>query len=190
MSEVMNHLEASLATDAIVTNGAGNYTVWVHRFHRYRKYVSQLAPISGSMGYGLPAAVAAARVMPDRQIVCFAGDGCFSMHGQELATAVQYKCKLTVMVVNNGMYGTIRMHQELKYPSRVIGTELVNPEFAALAKSYGCHGETVVQTDQFADAWRRACAADGPSLIELRVDPDQITPTRTIKDIRRAVQVS
>jgi acetolactate synthase-1/2/3 large subunit len=185
MAEVMRHLEDVLSDDAIVTNGAGNYTVWVHRFHKYRKHVSQLAPISGSMGYGLPAAVAAARVMPDRQVVCFAGDGCFLMHGQELATAVQYNANLTVIVVNNGMYGTIRMHQERNYPGRISATDLVNPDFAALAQSYGCHGETVTKTDQFADAWERACSHDGPSLIELQVDPELITPTQTIEDIRR-----
>ena len=188
MSEVMSHIEGALAKDAIVTNGAGNYTVWVHRFHRHRRYVTQLAPISGSMGYGLPAAVAAARVMPDRQVVCFAGDGCFLMHGQELATAVQYNANLTVIVVNNGMYGTIRMHQERHYPGRVSTTDLVNPDFAALAQSYGCHGETVNKTDQFAGAWERACAHEGPSLIELQVDPELITPTQTIEDIRRAAQ--
>jgi acetolactate synthase-1/2/3 large subunit len=188
MSEVMSQIEGALAKDAIVTNGAGNYTVWVHRFHRHRRYVTQLAPISGSMGYGLPAAVAAARVMPDRQVVCFAGDGCFLMHGQELATAVQYNANLTVIVVNNGMYGTIRMHQERHYPGRVSTTDLVNPDFAALAQSYGCHGETVNKTDQFAGAWERACAHEGPSLIELQVDPELITPTQTIEDIRRAAQ--
>ena len=184
----MSQIEGALAKDAIVTNGAGNYTVWVHRFHRHRRYVTQLAPISGSMGYGLPAAVAAARVMPDRQVVCFAGDGCFLMHGQELATAVQYNANLTVIVVNNGMYGTIRMHQERHYPGRVSTTDLVNPDFAALAQSYGCHGETVNKTDQFAGAWERACAHEGPSLIELQVDPELITPTQTIEDIRRAAQ--
>lgn len=190
MAEVMLHLEGALADDAIVTNGAGNYTVWVHRFHKHRQYPSQLAPISGSMGYGLPAAVAAARVMPLRQVVCFAGDGCFLMHGQELATAVQYTANLTVIVVNNGMYGTIRMHQERNYPGRVSATDLVNPDFAALAQSYGCHGETVTKTEQFAGAWERASAHKGPSLIELQVDPELITPTQTIDDIRRAAQAS
>jgi acetolactate synthase-1/2/3 large subunit len=188
MAEVMHHLEDSLSDDAIVTNGAGNYTVWVHRFHKHRQYPSQLAPISGTMGYGLPAAIAAARVMPHRQVVCFAGDGCFLMHGQELATAVKYGTNLTVIIVNNGMYGTIRMHQERSYPGRVSATDLVNPDFAALAQSYGCHGETVTRTDQFTGAWKRANAYMGPSLIELQVDPELITPTQTIDDIRRAAQ--
>lgn len=188
MADVMRHLDRVLSDDAIVTNGAGNYTVWVHRFHKHRRHGTQLAPISGSMGYGLPAAVAAARMMPDRQIVCFAGDGCFLMHGQELATAVQYGANLNVIVVNNGMYGTIRMHQERNYPGRVSGTNLVNPDFAMLARSYGCHGETVTNTDQFAGSWERACAHVGPSLIELQVDPELITPTQTITDIRQASQ--
>ena len=185
MAEVMQHLKNVLPDDAIVTNGAGNYTVWVHRFLKYRKYRTQLAPISGSMGYGLPAAIAAARTHPDRQVVCFAGDGCFLMHGQELATAMKYRVNLNVIVVNNGMYGTIRMHQERNYPGRVSATDLVNPDFAMLAKSYGCHGETVRHTDQFADAWERACAFSGPSLLELQVDPELITPTQTIEDLRR-----
>lgn len=188
MADVMRHLGHVLPDDAIVTNGAGNYTVWVHRFHKHRRHGTQLAPISGSMGYGLPAAVAAARIMPDRQIVCFAGDGCFLMHGQELATAVQYSANMNVIVVNNGMYGTIRMHQERSYPGRVSGTTLVNPDFSMLARSYGCQGESVTKTDQFAGAWARACAHAGPSLIELQVDPELITPTQTITDIRQAAQ--
>lgn len=186
MADVMRHLKNVLPDDAIVTNGAGNYTVWVHRYLKYRQYRTQLAPISGSMGYGLPAAVAAARTHPGRQVVCFAGDGCFLMHGQELATAVKYRANLKVIVVNNGMYGTIRMHQERSYPGRVSATDLVNPDFAMLAKSYGCHGETVTRTEQFAAAWERACDYPGPSLIELQVDPELITPTQTIEDLRRA----
>lgn len=190
MAEIMGHLKARLPKDAIVTNGAGNYTVWVHRFLNYRRHRTQLAPISGSMGYGLPAAVAAARIYPDRQVVCFAGDGCFLMHGQELATAAKYSANLTVIVVNNGMYGTIRMHQERNYPGRVSATNLVNPDFAMLAQSYGCHGETVGHTNQFARAWERACAHQGPSLIELQVDPELITPTQTISDLRRVARGS
>ncbi|WP_424972753.1 thiamine pyrophosphate-binding protein [Dinoroseobacter sp. S76] len=186
MAEVMAHVKAALPEDAIITNGAGNYTVWVHRFLTYRTHRTQLAPISGSMGYGLPAAVAAARAHPDRQVVCFAGDGCFLMHGQELATAAKYNANLTVIVVNNGMYGTIRMHQERNYPGRVSATDLVNPDFALLAQSYGCHAETVTRTDEFDKAWARACDFAGPSLIELRVDPELITPTQTIGDLRSA----
>lgn len=186
MAEVMAHVKGALPDDAIITNGAGNYTVWVHRFLTYRTHKTQLAPISGSMGYGLPAAVAAARAHPERQVVCFAGDGCFLMHGQELATAAKYNANLTVIVVNNGMYGTIRMHQERNYPGRVSATDLVNPDFALLAQSYGCHAETVSRTEEFDTAWARACDFAGPSLIELRVDPELITPTQTISDLRSA----
>ena len=185
MADVMTTIKASLSDDAIITNGAGNYTVWVHRFLNYRTHRTQLAPISGSMGYGLPAAVAAARIHPDRQVVCFAGDGCFLMHGQELATAVRHQANLTVIVVNNGMYGTIRMHQEQNYPGRISATDLVNPDFAMLARSYGCTGETVTRTEDFQGAWNQALSHKGPSLIELQVDPTLIAPTQTIDDLRR-----
>jgi acetolactate synthase I/II/III large subunit len=190
MAEVMRHLKDTLPNDAIIANGAGNYTVWVHRYLNFRRYRTQLAPVSGSMGYGLPAAVAAARTHSDRQVVCFAGDGCFLMHGQELATAAKYNTYLTVIVINNGMYGTIRMHQERNYPGRVCATNLENPDFAMLAQSYGCHSETVERTNQFVAAWERACAHVGPSLIELRVDPELITPTQTISDLRSAATAS
>ncbi len=186
MGEIMAWLRERLPEDAIVTNGAGNYTVWVHRFHQYRGFPTQLAPTSGSMGYGLPAAVAAKAVLPARTVVCFAGDGCFLMHGQELATAVQYGLKIIVLVVNNGMYGTIRMHQERAYPGRVSGTELINPDFAAYARAFGAHGEIVEETAAFAPAFERAMAAEGPSLIELRIDPEAITPKASLSEIRQA----
>ena len=138
--------------DAIVTNGAGNYSVWVHRFWRWHEYPSQLAPTSGAMGYGVPAAVAAKAIAPERTVICFAGDGDFLMTGQELATAVQYELPIVVLVVDNGMYGTIRMHQERNFPGRVVGTDLVNPDFAALAQAFGAHGENVERTEDFPDA--------------------------------------
>ncbi|HMR30980.1 MAG TPA: thiamine pyrophosphate-binding protein [Geminicoccaceae bacterium] len=186
MAEVMAHLGARLPEDAIVTNGAGNYAVWATRFRVFRHYRSQLAPTSGSMGYGLPAAVAAAAVHPDRTVVCFAGDGCFLMTGQELATAVQYGLKLLVLVVNNGMYGTIRMHQEREYPSRVSGTELRNPDFAALARAYGAFGARVERTADFPAALDEALAFDGPSLIELVLDPEALTIRASLSQIRSA----
>ncbi len=186
MGEVMSYLCERLPPEAIVTNGAGNYSVWPNRFYRYRAYPSQLAPTSGSMGYGLPAAVAAKTVHPERPVVCFAGDGCFLMTGQELATAVQYGLNIVVLVVNNGMYGTIRMHQERSYPGRISGTELVNPDFAALARAYGADGETVERTADFAPAFERALAAGRPALIELRIDPEAITPSATLSQIRAA----
>jgi acetolactate synthase-1/2/3 large subunit len=174
--------------DAIVTNGAGNFSAWVHRFWRYHDYPTQLAPTSGAMGYGVPAAVAAKLVRPKRTVVCFAGDGDFLMSGQELATAFQYDLPFVVLLVNNGMYGTIRMHQERHYPGRVVGTELTNPDFAAYARAFGAHGETVTETAQFADALERALAAGRPALLELQIDPEAINPRTTLSKIRAAAQ--
>lgn len=184
MGEIVAWLRDELPADAMICNGAGNYTAWVHRFYRYRGYATQLAPTSGSMGYGVPAAVAAKLRHPERNVVCFAGDGCFLMTGQEMATAKQYGANVIFIVVNNGMYGTIRMHQEREYPSRVSGTQLANPDFAALAKAYGATGEVVTETAQFADAFARAQAANSPALIELRTDPEAITPTATLSGLR------
>jgi acetolactate synthase-1/2/3 large subunit len=186
MGEVMATLNATLPPETIVTNGAGNYSAWPNRFYKYRSYPSQLAPTSGSMGYGVPAAVAAKLVHPERPVVAFAGDGCFLMNGQELATAVSLELNIVVLVVNNGMYGTIRMHQERDYPGRILGTGLVNPDFAALARAYGAEGETVTRTEDFAPAFARALAAEGPSVLDLRIDPEAITPTTTISQIREA----
>ncbi|ESY75871.1 thiamine pyrophosphate-binding protein [Mesorhizobium sp. M0051] len=184
MGPIMNYLEKMLPDDAILTNGAGNYATWVHRFHRSRRFATQAAPTSGSMGYGTPAAVAAKELFPDRTVVAFAGDGCFLMNGQEFATAVQYDLPIVVVVVNNGIYGTIRMHQEREYPGRVIATDLKNPDFAALARAYGGHGETVEKTAEFAPAFERALASGKPAIVEIRLDPEAITPTRTMSQIR------
>ncbi|SON54503.1 Acetolactate synthase isozyme 2 large subunit [Hartmannibacter diazotrophicus] len=186
MGAVMAHLRKTLPPEAILTNGAGNYATWVHRFWRFRQFGTQLAPTSGSMGYGLPAAVAAKLERPDAPVVCFAGDGCFQMTGQEFGTAVQFGANIVVLVVDNGIYGTIRMHQEREFPGRVSGTELHNPDFAALARAYGGHGETVRTTDDFAPALERAMAAGKPALIHLLTDPEAITPTTTIAKLRAA----
>jgi len=186
MGEIMATLNDRLPPEAIVTNGAGNYSAWPNRFYRYRAFPSQLAPTSGSMGYGTPAAVAAKLVHPDRPVVAFAGDGCFLMNGQELATAVQYELPIVILVVDNGMYGTIRMHQEREYPGRVSGTGLRNPDFAALARAYGATGETVETTADFGPALERALAAKGPSLIAIKVDPEAITPQATLAGLREA----
>ena len=183
LSEVICSLNDFLPDDAIIANGAGNYTAWVHRFYRYRTLGSQLAPTAGSMGYGLPAAVAAKLVQPHRPAIVFAGDGCFMMTGQELATAVQYQLSVVIVIVNNGMFGTIRMHQERRFPGRVIGTELVNPDFCALAQAYGAHAERVEETAAFLPTLRRALDISGPALIELIVDPEAITPARTLSDL-------
>ncbi len=172
--------------DAIVSNGAGNHTVWVHRFWRFHSYPSQLAPTSGAMGYGVPAAVAAKVLHPERDVVCFSGDGDFLMSGQELATAVQYDLPIVIIVVDNGMYGTIRMHQERQFPGRVVGTDLVNPDFAAYARAFGARGETVERTDEFLPALERALGSGCPAVLALRIDPEAITPRTTLSAIRAA----
>lgn len=184
MGPIMAWIEENVPQDAIFTNGAGNYATWLHRFHRFRRFATQAAPTSGSMGYGLPAAVAAKKLFPQREVVCFAGDGCFLMHGQEFATAVRYGLPIIAIVVNNGMYGTIRMHQEREYPGRVSATGLTNPDFAALAVSYGGHGETVTTTEAFAPAYLRARESGKPAIIEVKLDPEAITPSRTLSQIR------
>ena len=176
LATVVGWLSDNTAEDAIIASGAGNYTVWVHRYFRYRRPRTEMAPTSGSMGYGVPAAIAAKLRHPDREVIAFAGDGCFLMYPQELGTAVQYDAGVIIIVVNNGTYGTIRMHQERRYPGRVIATQLVNPDFVALARSYGAFAERVEATERFPDAYRRARAARGPALLELRVDPEQLTP--------------
>jgi acetolactate synthase-1/2/3 large subunit len=182
--DVIAHLRERLPADTIVCNGAGNFSVWVHRFWRFHVYPSQLAPTSGAMGYGVPAAVAAKAVAPERTALCFAGDGDFLMSGQELATAMQHELPILIVVVNNGMYGTIRMHQERHYPGRVVGTDLRNPDFAAYAKAFGAYGEIVERTEDFADALERALESGLPALLELRIDPEAITPRATLSEIR------
>jgi acetolactate synthase-1/2/3 large subunit len=184
MGRVMRYLNDTLPEDAILTNGAGNYATWLHRFYAFRRYGTQLAPTSGSMGYGLPAAVGAKRLHPDKTVVCFAGDGCFMMHGQEFATAVQYQLPIIVILIDNGMYGTIRMHQERHYPGRLSATALHNPDFVAYAKAFGGYGERVDTTEQFAPAFERAVASGKPSILHCRLDPEAITPTTTLSKIR------
>jgi acetolactate synthase-1/2/3 large subunit len=186
MADVVKHLDQVMPEDTIYTNGAGNFATWLHRFHRYTGIRTQLAPTSGAMGYGVPAAIAAKIENPQRHAVCIAGDGDFLMSGQELATAVQYDAAVIVLVVNNGMYGTIRMHQEKQYPGRVSGTDLVNPHFAAFARSFGAVGEIVEDTAQFAPALERVMASGKPGVIELRIDPQAITPNTTLDALRSA----
>jgi acetolactate synthase-1/2/3 large subunit len=180
----MEYLRERLPGDAFLTNGAGNYTVWCHRFYAFRRYRTQLAPCSGAMGYGIPAAIAAKVVHPDRTVVCVSGDGDFLMSGHELAAAVQEEVPVVVLVVNNGMYGTIRMHQERLFPGRVVGTDLVNPDFAAWANAFGAYGEVVLRSEDFPDAFERALAEQRPALLELRVDREAITPRQTLSQIR------
>jgi acetolactate synthase-1/2/3 large subunit len=184
LGEVMSHLSRRLPDDAIVATGAGNFSAWVHHFYEFRRYPTQLAPRSGAMGYGLPAAVAAKALFPERVVVCIAGDGDFLMTAQELATAVQHDTPVVVIVVDNGMYGTIRMHQERQFPGRVSGTDLRNPDFAALARAFGGHGELVERTESFPAALDRALDSGLPAVLHLPVDPEAITPRRTLSEIR------
>jgi acetolactate synthase-1/2/3 large subunit len=170
--------------DAIVTNGAGNHTVWIHRFWRFHRFPTQLAPTSGAMGYGVPAAIAAKAVRPESTVICWSGDGDFLMSGQELATAVQHDLPIVVIVVDNAMYGTIRMHQERHFPGRVVGTDLQNPDFAAYARAFGAHGETVERTADFAPALERSLAAGRPAVLHLSIDPEAINPRTTLSAIR------
>jgi acetolactate synthase-1/2/3 large subunit len=186
LNEIMLWLRKRLPADAIVTNGAGNYAIWVGRYLRIRQFGGLLAPVSGSMGYGLPAAVGAKRVRPERMVVSFAGDGCFLMNGQEFATAVQYNLPIVVIVIDNGMYGTIRMHQEREYPGRVSATLLNSPDFAALARGFGGHGETVIKTDEFVPAFERAVASGKPAIVHVKIDREAITPATTLTAIRQA----
>jgi acetolactate synthase-1/2/3 large subunit len=184
MGEVIQQLRAHLPDDAIVTNGAGNYATWLHRHFSYRHFRSQLAPTSGAMGYGVPAAIAAKSLYPQRAVVALAGDGCFMMSAQELATAMQYDLHVLFIVVNNSHFGTIRMHQERHYPNRVHGTGLTNPDFAAFARSFGAHGETVERTEDFLPALERSLAAKRAAVIEIRMLQEASTPGATLEQIR------
>jgi len=186
LSDIVHTIRELTDSNAFICNGAGNNTGWLHRFYRYREYRTQLAPTSGTMGYGLPAAIAASLRYPDRQVIAFSGDGDFMMNGQELATAMQYRANIVVIVVNNGIYATIRMHQEREYPARVIGTDMVNPDFVALAEAHGAHAERVEKTADFEAAFERCLGIEGPALIEIRLAPDILTPTATVQSLRAA----
>jgi acetolactate synthase-1/2/3 large subunit len=184
MGEVVASLRDKLPPDAVIANGAGNFTVWVHRYSRYRRFGTQLAPMAGSMGYGVPAAIGMKRLDPARTVVCFAGDGDFLMTGQEFATAVQYDLPVIIVVMDNGMYGTIRMHQERHYPGRVIATALKNPDFAAYARAFGGYGVTVEKTEDFLPAFEAAQKSGQPAIIHLKVDPEALTPAMSLSAIR------
>jgi acetolactate synthase-1/2/3 large subunit len=184
LAQIIGQLRERLPSDAILVNGAGNFSAWVHRFHRYRRFKSQVAPTSGAMGYGVPGAVAAKAVHPDRAVVTVVGDGEFLMTGQELATAVRHQLPIIILLVNNDLYGTIRMHQERNYPGRVYGTHLTNPDFAAYARAFGAFGEVVKTTEEFSPAFERAISSGIPALLELRLPEEVITPTTTLSAIR------
>lgn len=182
---IYDYLRDHMPEEAILANGAGNYSIWLHRFMPYKSYRSQLAPTSGAMGYGLPAAIAAKVTCPDRPVICFAGDGCFMMTSQELATAVHHNANIIILLFNNNMYGTIRMHQEKHYTDRVIATDLTNPDFAAFAQSFGAHGVTVRKTEEFGPAFQQALQAEKTTLIEIIVDPQALTPAATLDQIKK-----
>lgn len=181
---IMKWLRTRLPDDAIVTNGVGAYATWSQRYFEHRRLHTQLGPISGSMGYGLPAAIGAKLLHPERVVVNFAGDGCYQMSGEELATAVQYGVGVITVLFDNAMYGTIRIHEENRLDGRVNGTELVNPDFAALARAYGAHGESVASTADFAPAFERALASGRPALIVLRLDREAIHTRYSLSDLR------
>ena len=184
MGQVMAEIESRLPPDSIICTGAGNYTGWPQRFHRFRQYRTQLAPANGSMGYGLPAALASKSRLPERTVLAFAGDGCFLMTAQELATAKLHNLAPVVIVIDNGMYGTIRMHQEASHPGRTLATDLANPDFAALARSYGAWADTIERTEDFAPAFAQALDAGRLALLHLKLDPEIITTRTTLSAIR------
>ena len=184
LGKIVAYLNETLPEDAIITAGAGNYAVWAHRFFQHKKYRTQLAPTSGAMGYSVPAAISAKLTEPNRAVVSFNGDGCFMMLGQELATAIQFNANVIFIIVNNGMLGTIRMHQEREYPSRVHATGLANPDFAALARAYGAFGERVEKTEAFAEVFAAAQACGTAAVIELVVDAEALTPEQSLSDMR------
>jgi acetolactate synthase-1/2/3 large subunit len=187
-SLIFSWLQSRLPEDAIMTNGAGNYAGWLHRFHSHRRMHTQLAPLSGAMGYGLPAAIAAKLKHPGRMVISNSGDGCFLMNGQEMATAMQYDAPVVSLVWDNGSYGTIRMHQEREYPGRISGTDLKNPDFAAYARAFGAAGFTVERTQDFEAAFESAAAAGMPALIHIKTDVEAITPSTTITALRAAAR--
>jgi len=181
MERVIGHLRDVLDPETFVTNGAGNYAGWLHRYFRHQRYRTQVSPTSGTMGYGLPAAVAAKLRHPDREVICLAGDGCFQMNMQEFGTACQYGANIIVIISNNGVYGTIRMHQMRDYPGRPSGTDMVNPDFAALARSYGGFGVTVENDDEFPAALEAARDAGVPAIIDLNTSPNAVSTSKNIE---------
>ena len=184
LGEIMVWLREHVPPDAILCSGAGNFAAWVHRYYRFRRFATHMGPTSGSMGYGVPAAVAMKRINPERTVVCIAGDGDFLMNGQEFATAVQHDLPFVVVLADNGIYGTIRMHQEREYPGRVVATDLKNPDFAAYARAFGGFGITVEKTGDFAAAYDTAVRSGKPAIVHLKVDPEALTPTMSLTAIR------
>jgi acetolactate synthase-1/2/3 large subunit len=189
LGTVLVWLRENLPDDAMVCNGAGNFAAWIHRFYRFRKFATQIAPTAGSMGYGVPAAIGVKRLYPERTVVAIAGDGDFLMSGQDFATAVQFEAPVIIVIADNGLYGTIRMHQEREYPGRVSATVLRNPDFAAYARAFGGFGITVEDTAAFPAAFKAAQASGQPAIIHLQTDPEAITPTTTLTKLREAANL-
>jgi acetolactate synthase-1/2/3 large subunit len=185
MEVIWQVLGSGLPNDVVITNGAGNYTAWAHRFYRYKNYGSQLAPTSGAMGYGLPAAIGGKLAHPNRPVLCLAGDGCFMMSAHELATAVKLKLPIVIVLFDNQMYGTIRMHQEKWFPERVYGTELDNPDFVALGRAYGAYAQEILSAEDLLSAILAGFKADRPTLLHIRTDPEHISPSASITSIRK-----
>ena len=185
MGPIMEYLEEVLPDDAIICNGAGNYATWMHRFHRFRRFATQAAPTSGSMGYGTPAASRPKQLFPEREVIVFAGDGCFLMNGQEFATAVQYDLPIIVVIVNNGIYGTIRMHQEREYPGRVVGTDLEEPGLRGACPRLWRPWRDGRKDGRFRARLRARQESGKPAIIEIKLDPEAITPTKTLAEIRQ-----
>ena len=185
MGLVITMIQKLLPSDAIITNGAGNFAIWPNKFMQFSAKQRLLAPQSGAMGYGLPAAIAAKLEQPDRCVLCFSGDGDFQMNFQELGTALQSNARPIVLILNNGTYGTIRMHQEKNYPSRVSGTDLINPDFVMLGKAYGCYAARIEKTEDFAACFECAMASPSGAVLDIKVAAEAITPSLTIDDLRR-----
>lgn len=186
MVGVMSYLRERMPEDVILTNGAGNFTVWPNKFAKFGPKTRLLAPQSGAMGYGVPAAIAAKVAAPERMVVCFAGDGDFQMNCQELGSAMQAGAQPIILILNNGIYGTIRAHQEKHYPGRVSGTTMENPNFVTLAQSYGFHSERVETTEQFEAAFERAAASKTGAVLDLNISPEALTPRQTLSQMRAA----
>jgi acetolactate synthase-1/2/3 large subunit len=184
LGAIMVWLRGHLPADTILCNGAGNYAAWIHRFYRFRRFATHIAPTSASMGYGMPAAIAMKRLYPERTVISVNGDGDFLMNGQEFATAIMYDLPIVVIVADNSIYGTIRMHQEREYPGRVSATSLANPDFAAYARAFGGYGATVERTEDFAEAFTAAQRSGRPAIVHVKIDPEAITPAATLSQIR------
>tara|TARA_Y100000588_G_scaffold382154_1_gene469092 strand:- start:440 stop:1501 length:1062 start_codon:yes stop_codon:yes gene_type:complete len=186
MYQIIKTLAARMPKDTIITTDAGNFSGWPQRFYQFQNFRTQLGPTNGAMGYGVPAALAAKVAKPNRETVCFVGDGGFLMTGQELATAMHYSLNPVILVINNGLYGTIRMHQEREYPGRITGTELTNPNFAVMARAFGAFGATVTRTEDFAPALDEALSSKCAAVIDLRINPEAISTRLSLSDVRTA----